>query len=136
MRLVIVKSVKEYVSTYLNEDILISDDNNLEDCKCVKIPITGNMNYYLVLRITLESLEYICNTLFGFASEEMYEDVAKEMINVIAGKILVDLDDGLALGLPEICSNCSSSKKAIIFKNKDLHLSISLTKSRITRNGK
>ena len=128
MRLVIIKSVKDYVSTYLNEEISLSEDRELSDCKCVNIPIIGNMNYKLVLRITASSLEYMCNTMFGFASEEMYEDVAKEMINVIAGKILVDLDDGSSLGLPEICDNCNSAKKAIIFKNKDIHLSISLTK--------
>jgi len=128
MRLAIIKSVKDYVSTYLNESILVSEDSDLKDCKCVKISITGNKNYNIVLRITSKSLEHISNALFGFASEEIYEDVSKEMINVIAGKILVDLDDGSALGLPEICSDCNSSKKAVIFKNKNLHLSISLTK--------
>ena len=128
MRLVIIKSVKDYVSTYLNEGISVSEDRDLESCRCVKMSITGNKNYNLVLRITSKSLEYISNALFGFASEEMYDDVAKEMINVIAGKILVDLDDGSALGLPETCNDCNSSKKAIIFKNKNLHLSISLTR--------
>jgi len=128
VRNIIIKSVKNYVSTYLNEDILPSEKFNLEKCKCIKIGIKEKeKQFFMNLKISLHSLEHICNTLFGFSSEDMYDDVGKEMLNVIAGNILLHMGSEYELQIPQICNSCKT-EKGIFFRNKNIQFTISISK--------
>ena len=128
MKNIIIKSVKNYVSTYLNESILPSEKFDIENCKCIKIGIKEkDKHFFINLKISLSSLEYICNTLFGFSSEELYDDTAKEMLNVIAGNILLQMKSEYVLQIPQMCNSCKT-EKGIFFKNKNIRFSISIIK--------
>ena len=128
MSKIVTRSVKDYVSTYFSDDILITNDRELGECRCVSVGIKGKREYSLVIRVSNESLAYMCNALFGFSSEEMYDDISKELANIIAGKMLAILDDGSILQIPKMCDECTKTDKGIFFKNKNIHLSILLMK--------
>ncbi|WOE69406.1 chemotaxis protein CheX [Hydrogenimonas thermophila] len=127
MKDIIILSVKEYSDIYFSEDIEIVEKIEFEKCKCVKILLSGAKNFFLVLRVSDESLTKMSKKLFGIVNEDMKIDLIKEMLNIIAGNIQTKLNKGYELSLPVLCDKCKV-KNGLFFKNSILEIAVSIQK--------
>lgn len=130
MRDIIIESVKNYSKIYLSKEIEVVNKFDISHFKCAKVKIFGDMNFDVVLYIDEESLNNICNELFGFFDENLRTDLLKEIVNIIAGNIQTKLEKNLEISTPIVCDNCEIGE-GIYFKNDKLKIVVSL-KERIT----
>jgi len=127
MRLYIIKAVKYYSKVMFNKDIFVVDSLILDNCKSSSIQILTK-DYILKLMINIEynSLRKISKYLFNIETDEMIEDLQKDIVNIIGGNFAnMFFQKDYKLSLPKIEDICDT-KYNIFFKNDILKLSVRL----------
>lgn len=127
----IISSIKKYSDTYFSEDINLIDNIVFDKYKCINIFLEGDDRIEIVLKVSDKSLNKISENLFGniMEDENIRSDLAKEMLNIIAGNILLNVNKEYRLSLPELCNKDYHNTNELFFKNSILEISIFFKKN-------